>query len=58
MDGKPELINSVLEKLVSVTAEQIQAAAKKYLTAERRSTLEIVPAPKAPQPSDASKGDK
>jgi zinc protease len=57
LDGKPELINSVLEKLVSVTAEQIQAAAKKYLTAERRSTLEIVPAPKAPQPSDASKGD-
>jgi predicted Zn-dependent peptidase len=44
-DGNPELINSELESTLNVTAEQIQAAAKKYLTPERRSVLEIQPAP-------------
>jgi predicted Zn-dependent peptidase len=44
-DGNAELINSELEATLNVTAAQIQAAAKKYLTPERRSVLEIQPAP-------------
>ncbi|MEX2264301.1 MAG: pitrilysin family protein [Bryobacteraceae bacterium] len=48
LDGDPALINSELDRFIAVTPEQIQAAAKKYLTPERRSVLEIVPAPKAP----------
>jgi predicted Zn-dependent peptidase len=48
------LINTELETLLKVTPAEIQAAAKKYLTPERRSVLEIVPAPK-PQPSSAAK---
>jgi predicted Zn-dependent peptidase len=45
VDGNPELINTELEGLLNVTAPQIQAAARKYLTPERRSVLEIQPAP-------------
>jgi zinc protease len=45
LDGKPELINTVLDRLLAVSAEQIQAVAKKYLTPERRSVLEIQKAP-------------
>jgi zinc protease len=45
-DGNPELINTELEKALAVTPEQIQAVAKKYLTPEKRATLEIVPGPK------------
>jgi len=44
-DGKPELINTELDAMLAVTPAQIQAAAKKYLTADRRAVLEIVPAP-------------
>ena len=55
-DGDPTLINSELERMLAVTPEQIQAAAKKYLTADRRAVLEIQPAPEA-QPG-AGKGDK
>jgi zinc protease len=47
-DGKPDLINSEMDKMLAVTPAEIQAAAKKYLTPERRFVLEIVPAPKAP----------
>ena len=47
LDGKPELINAVLDRLLAVSATQIQAVAKQYLTPERRSVLEIVIAPKA-----------
>jgi zinc protease len=43
-DGNPELINSELDATLNVTAAQVQAAAKKYLTPERRSVLEIQPA--------------
>ena len=46
LDGKPELINTVLDRLLAVSAAQIQAAAKQYLTPERRSVLEIL-VPKA-----------
>src|SRR5579872_482004 len=52
LDGKPELINTDLEKFLAVTPSQIQAVAKKYLTPERRSVLDIIPAPpqQAPHP--------
>ena len=45
-DANPELITSELDMFLSVTPEQIQAVAKKYLVAEKRVVLEIVPAPK------------
>jgi predicted Zn-dependent peptidase len=44
-DGKPELINTELDAMLAVTPAQIQAAAKKYLTPDRRAVLEISPAP-------------
>ena len=44
-DGDPSLINSELDRILAVTPAQIQAAAKKYLTPERRAVLEIQPAP-------------
>jgi predicted Zn-dependent peptidase len=44
-DGNPELINTELDRMLAVTPEQVQAVAKKYLTPEKRSVLEIVPAP-------------
>ena len=43
----PDLINTDLEKFLAVEPAEIQAAAKKYLTPERRSVLQIVPAPPA-----------
>ena len=45
-DGKPELITSELDTFLAVTPEQIQAVVKKYLVPEKRTVLEIVPAPK------------
>ena len=44
-DGKPELITSELDSFLAVTPEQVQAVAKKYLIPEKRSVLEIAPAP-------------
>jgi len=44
-DGKPELINTNLENFLTVTPAEIQGAAKKYLTPERRTVLQILPAP-------------
>lgn len=44
-DGNPELINTELNAALAVTPAQIQAAAKKYLTADKRAVLEIQPAP-------------
>ncbi|HUI76389.1 MAG TPA: pitrilysin family protein [Bryobacteraceae bacterium] len=44
-DGKPELINTELDAMLAVTPAQIQAAAKKYLSADRRAVLQIDPAP-------------
>src|SRR3954447_23877265 len=46
-DGKPELINSEMDAMVAVTPAQIQAAAKKYLTPEKRAVLVIQPAAQA-----------
>ncbi|MBI5203031.1 MAG: insulinase family protein [Elusimicrobia bacterium] len=41
--GDPELINARFSKLMEVTAEQIQAAAKKYLQANRRTVVLTLP---------------
>jgi predicted Zn-dependent peptidase len=49
LDGAPDLINTELEKFLAVTSAEIQAVAKKYLTPERRSVLQILPA-SAPHP--------
>jgi predicted Zn-dependent peptidase len=46
LDGKPEFINTELASFLAVTADEIQAVAKKYLVPERQSVLEITPAPK------------
>lgn len=47
LDGNPDYINSEMDAFLSVTPEQIQAAARKYCVPEKRFTLEIVPAPPA-----------
>jgi predicted Zn-dependent peptidase len=52
-DGNPGLINTELDAALAVTAGQIQAAAKKYLTPDKRAVLQIVPAPNASGVSDA-----
>src|SRR5882672_4677817 len=49
LDGAPQLINTDMEKFLAVTSAEMQAAAKKYLTPERRSVLEILPAPPKPE---------
>ena len=59
-DGKPELINTELDAMLAVTPEQIQAAAKKYFTTDKRVILEIQPAPQGgprhrPRPRRKSK---
>jgi zinc protease len=53
-DGNAALINTELDAAMKVTAGQIQAAAKKYLTPDKRAVLQIVPAPK-PQTSPSEK---
>jgi predicted Zn-dependent peptidase len=45
MDGKPELLDQDFTSLFAVTSQQIQDAAKKYLTPVRRDMLVIQPAP-------------
>jgi zinc protease len=44
-DGDASLINTELDRLINVSAEQIQAAAKKYLTTDKRAVLSVEPAP-------------
>ncbi len=44
-DGKPELINTEIEQYLAVTPARIQAAARKYVLPDKRTMLEIVPAP-------------
>jgi predicted Zn-dependent peptidase len=56
LDGKPQLINTVLARYATVTPEQVQAVAKKYLTAERRTVLAIQPDPGAKTSAPATKG--
>lgn len=43
-DGKPELINQDLQRLMSVSAEEIQHLARRLFVPERIAVLEIVPA--------------
>ncbi len=43
LDGAPEEINTLLDKYEAVTAAQVQAAAKKYLTQNQRVVLAIQP---------------
>ena len=45
-DGDPTLINTELDELLAVTAEQIRMAAAHYLNTENRALLDIVPAGK------------
>jgi predicted Zn-dependent peptidase len=56
LDGKPQLINTVLARYAAVTPERVQAVAKKYLTAERRTILAIQPDPGAKASAPAVKG--
>jgi predicted Zn-dependent peptidase len=56
LDGKPEMLDQDFTSLFAVTSPQIQAVAKKYLTAARRDVLAIQPAP--PQPAAAKEGGK
>jgi predicted Zn-dependent peptidase len=44
-DGNAELINTELDRMVAVTAEQVQAAAKKYFAPDKRVVLSIAPGP-------------
>ena len=55
-DGNPQLINTELDAMLAVTPAEIQAAAKKYLTPERRAVLEITPAPPAQPQATAQEG--
>jgi zinc protease len=55
-DGDASLINSELDRFLAVTLEQVQDAAKRYLASDKRTVLEIVPAPKPPATSE-KKGD-
>jgi zinc protease len=48
--GDPNLVNTELERYMAVTPEQVQAAAKKYFTAQNRSVLEVKPGAGAPTP--------
>ena len=48
-DGDPNLVNSEIETLLEITADQIRDAVDKYLNTENRSLLDIVPASEANQ---------
>ena len=56
LDGKPEMVDQDFINLFQVTSAEIQAAAKKYLTAARRDVLVIRPAP--PTPAATKEGGK
>jgi predicted Zn-dependent peptidase len=58
LDGKPEMVDSDFTNLFAVTGSQIQAVAKKYLTAARRDVLVIQPAPPSQAPAGAKEGGK
>jgi len=45
LDGKPEMVDQDFTNLFAVNSAQIQAVAKKYLTAARHDVLMIQPAP-------------
>jgi predicted Zn-dependent peptidase len=45
-DHDPNYINTELDRFLAVTPEQVQAAAKKYLSPAHRVVMEILPAPR------------
>jgi hypothetical protein len=45
LDGKPEMLEQDFTSMFAVTSAQIQGAARKYLSPERRDVLYIQPAP-------------
>jgi zinc protease len=45
-DGDPELINTDLDELLSVTPDQIRSAVQTFLNTENRALLDVVPAGK------------
>ena len=45
-DGDPTIVNTELESLLSVTADQIRNAVGKFLNTENRTLLDVVPAGK------------
>ncbi|HUQ90814.1 MAG TPA: pitrilysin family protein [Bryobacteraceae bacterium] len=45
LDGAPELINTEIDQYLAVTPRQVQAAARKFLSQDKQSVLEVVPAP-------------
>jgi zinc protease len=51
IDANPDFINTEMASYLAVTADQIQAVARKYLVPERRFVLNIVPAPKTEKPN-------
>ena len=53
LDGNPAMFDTDYTESFKVTSAQIQAAAKKYLTAARRDVMAIQPAPAAPATGDA-----
>ncbi len=53
--GDPNLVNTVLQTFESVTAAQVQSAAKTYLVASNRTVIDRVPKPKG---ADAAKGGR
>jgi predicted Zn-dependent peptidase len=55
LDGKPDMVDQDFTNLFKVTSAQIQAAAKKYLTAARRDVMVIQPAPPPPPPAAPKK---
>ena len=48
-DGDPNLINTELERYLSVTAEQIRDAARRHLSTDNHSTIEVMPAQRPQQ---------
>ncbi len=44
IDGKPEYINTEMNDFLAVTPAEIQAVARKYIDARKRTVLDIVPA--------------
>ena len=56
LDGNPEEINTLLDRYAAVTPAQVQAVAKKYLTAERRTVLAVLPAPTTKVTAPATEG--
>jgi zinc protease len=50
LDGNPDFLNTEMASFLAVTPGEVQAAASKYCVPERRSILEIVPAPPAEKP--------